>query len=255
MMDENALFHSWKLEESVHFSGWDFSYIADRCTVDSPPWSYEDMARKLMSTSRSALDLGTGGGEVLMAMKDVFPHRIAATEDYPPNIALARERLEPLGVEVVATDDSSLEQKLPFADGEFDLVIDRHTCFNIAEVARILMPGGIYLTEQVDGRDLVDLCQAFDCAPQWPFFTLNFMLDKIRSLSGLVIDIAREWEGKMTFKDVGAIVYYLKAIPWIVPGFSVETHLRYLIGLQERIDKEGRLMFSHRLLLVEVKKV
>jgi len=254
-MDEDALLRGWKLEESEHFSGWDFSHIADRCVADSPPWSYEDVARKLMSASRSALDLGTGGGEVLMAMKDVFPRRIVATEDYPPNIALARERLEPLGVEVVEVGESSLQQKLPLGDGEFDLVIDRHTSFNISEVARVLMPGGIFLTEQVDGQALADLCQAFDCTPQWPFFTLNFILDGIRRSTGLAIDIAQEWEGKMVFKDVGAIVYYLKAIPWIVPGFSVETHRRYLLSLQEGIDKEGKLMFSYRLLLIKVRKV
>ena len=200
------------------------------------------------------MDLGTGGGEVLMAMKDVFPRRIVATEDYPPNIALARERLEPLGVELVEVEESSLQQKLPLVDGEFDLVIDRHTCFNISEVARVLMPGGSFLTEQVDGRDLTDLCQAFGRTPQWPFFTLDFLLGRVKS-AGLAVDIAREWNGKMAFKDVGAIVYYLKAIPWIVPGFSVETHGRYLLRLQEQIGKEGKLTFSHRLLLIEVRKV
>jgi SAM-dependent methyltransferase len=252
-MDEAALFRDWKREEGERFSGWDFSHIADRCVEDRPPWSYPDMARRLLSSSRAAVDLGTGGGEVLMAMEDVFPGRMVATEDYPPNIALARERLEPLGVEVVATEESSLRQRLPFADGEFDLVIDRHTGYNIAEVARVLMAGGVFLTEQVDGRDLVDLCQAFDCAPQWPFFTLDFVLDGIKS-TGLAIDISQEWSGKTTFKDVGTIVYYLKAIPWIVPGFSVETHGRYLLRLQEKSDKGGKLTFSRRLLLVEAHK-
>jgi SAM-dependent methyltransferase len=253
-MDEDALFQVWKREEGEHFSGWDFSHLTDRCVEDRPPWSYQDMARKLLSSSRAAVDLGTGGGEILMAMKDVFPRRMVATEEYPPNIALARERLEPLGVEVVATEGSSLRQKLPFADGEFDLVIDRHTCYNIAEVARVLMPGGTFLTEQVDGRSGSDLCQSFGCVPQWPFFTLDFVLDGISS-AGLATDVAQEWEGKMTFEDVGAIVYYLKAIPWIVPGFSVETHGKYLLRLQEKIDKGGKLAFCHRLLLVEAKKV
>ena len=189
----------------------------------------------------------------MSAMKDVFPRRMVATEEYPPNIALARERLEPLGVEVFATEESSLQQRLPFADGEFDLVIDRHTCYNIAEVARVLKPGGIFMTEQVDGRDLFDLCQAFDCAPQWPFFTLNFVLDGIKS-TGLAINISQEWRGRTTFKDVGTIVYYLKAIPWIVPGFSVETHRRYLLRLQGKSDKGGMLTFSRRLLLIEAQK-
>jgi len=249
----NALFHYWIREEAELFSGWDFSHIADRCIMEPPPWSYEDMARRLMSQSSSVLDLGTGGGERLVAMRDVFPQRVVATEEYPPNLILARERLSPHGVEVVETEPSSLEQKLPFGDREFDLVIDRHTCFNISEVARILTPNGVFLTEQVDGRNHEDLCQAFNCEPRWSFFTLGFVLDNIRS-ADLVVEIAQDWEGRTVFKDVGAIVYYLKAVPWTVPGFSVETHCEYLLKLQDTINQEGKTKFTRRLLLIRAKK-
>ena len=249
----NALFHYWRKEEAEPFSGWDFSHIADRCIMEPPPWSYEDMARRLMSKSSAVLDLGTGGGERLSAMRDVFPERVVATEEYLPSLMLARERLSPYGVEVVETEPSSLKQKLPFGDGKFDLVIDRHTCFNISEVERILTPNGIFLTEQVDGRNHEDLCQIFDCEPQWPFFTLGFVLDSIRS-TGLVVEIAQEWEGRTMFKDIGAIVYYLKAVPWTVPNFSVETHYEYLLKLQDRIKQEGKIEFARRLLLIRARK-
>ncbi|MGQ9515214.1 MAG: methyltransferase domain-containing protein [Thermoproteota archaeon] len=212
------------------------------------------MARRFLSSSKAALDLGTGGGEILLSMKDVYPMRVVATEDYVPNVILAHERLAPYSVEVVKTDESRLEQKLPFTGNIFDLVIDRHTCFNVLEVARILRPDGAFITEQVDGRDNFDLFRAFDCMPQWPFFTLDFILKRI-ALSGLVVEIAQEWEGKTFFKDVGAIVYYLKAIPWIVPGFTVDSHSKYLLKLQERMDKEGKLSFSQRLLLIKARKV
>ena len=251
--ERNALFRYWKKEEDQPFSGWDFSHIADRCIMEPPPWSYEDMARRLMSRSSAVLDLGTGGGERLIAMRDVFSQRVVATEEYLPNLVLARERLSPYGVEVVKTEPSSLEQKFPFGDGEFDLVIDRHTCFNISEVERVLTPNGIFLTEQVDGTDHEDLCQAFDCKPQWPFFTLGFVLNSIGS-TDLVVEIAQEWEGRTVFKDVGAIVYYLKAVPWTVPGFSVETHYEYLLKLQDRINLEEKIAFIRRLLLIRARK-
>lgn len=252
-MNHDDLLRSWKLEENMPFQGWDFSYIASRSVTEPPLWSYCDCARELMSSSTTVLDLGTGGGEILLSMKDIFPQQIVATEEYPPNAILAHERLLPYG-DVIETGSSSLEQRLPLADERFDLVIDRHTCFNTLEVARILKPGGIFMTEQVDGRDLYDLCRAFDCMPQWAFFTLDFALDRIIT-AGLIVDVAREWNGKTVFKDVGAIVYYLKAIPWIVPGFSVETHCKYLLKLQDRIDREGELAFTRKLLFVKAKKV
>ncbi|MBO3804188.1 MAG: class I SAM-dependent methyltransferase, partial [Candidatus Brockarchaeota archaeon] len=249
-----SLLRSWMREESAPFSGWDFSRISGRCVWEPPPWSYEDMARKCMSSSDSALDLGTGGGEVLLSMKGAFPRRTVATEDYAPNAALAHERLKPCGGEVVKTDSSRLEQKLPFANESFDLVIDRHACFNALEVARVLERGGVFLTEQVDGRDCFDLCQAFGVTPQWPFFTLDYARERIES-SGLAVEVASEWEGKTIFKDVGAIAYYLKAVPWIVPGFKVETHLERLLKLQDRIEKEGELPFSRRLFILKACKV
>jgi SAM-dependent methyltransferase len=252
--DVSDAISSWKEEENVPFTGWDFTHIASRFVAEPPPWSYEDMARELMSSSLAALDLGTGGGEFLRALKGHFPKRIVATEDFPPNLTLARERLEPLGIEVVGTEPSSLKQKLPFTDGEFDLVIDRHTCFNASEVARILTPGGIFLTEQVDGRNLDDLLQAFESKPQWPFFTLDFALSLIKS-AGLKIDIARDWTGKAVFRDVGAIVYYLKAVPWTVPDFTVKTHCKYLLKLQKQMSLEGEIAYTQKLHLIKAKKI
>ena len=35
--------------------------------------------------------------------------------------------------------------------------------------------------------------------------------------AGLQVTEMEEWAGKMVFADVGAIVYYLKATPWLVP--------------------------------------
>jgi len=251
--ESNVLFQQWKKEESEPFTGWDFSYIAERCIEEQPPWSYVNTAENLMLPSEAVLDLGTGGGEILLSMKDFFPKRVVATEDFPPNFALARRRLSPYGVEVVETESASLRQKLPFADDEFDLVINRHSSFNISEVARILKSHGFFLTEQVDGRALKDLCQDFNCKPQWPFFTLDFVFNAIKSTKLIVVD-AQEWEGKIYFKDVGALVYFLKAIPWIVPGFTVETHFEHLLKLQERIEREEKLTFIQRLFLIKAKK-
>jgi SAM-dependent methyltransferase len=205
-----------------------------------------------MSKAETALDLGTGGGERLLGFMDIFPRRMVATEGYPPNVPLAKKRLEPLGVEVVASNDS-LHQILPFPDAEFDLVIDRHTSFNINEVERVLRPGGSFLTQQVEGDSLHDLLEDFGSSPKWSFFTLDFVLEQIKSTQ-LVVELAQEWTGRMIFKDVGALVFYLKAIPWLVSGFSVEQHLPYLAKQQIRLEREGHLTFHQKLLILKARK-
>ena len=230
--DREELIKTRQREERAPFSGWDFSHLEGRMLEEQPPWSYAARAAELMDAASAVLDMGTGGGERLLALREHWPGKVAVTEDYPPNVKLARERLEPLGVRVVELA-LNRETPMPFGDGEFDLVLNRHSGTNPPEVARILAPGGTFLTQQVHGLYAQDLIAAFYAEPLWPHATME---NKVRRLegAGLTILDAREWTGKFTFADVGAIVYYLKAIPWVVDGFSVETHLAHLLALQER---------------------
>lgn len=84
------------------FAGWDFSYLDGRRTEVALPWDYGARVRAAISDANSLLDMGTGGGEVLAALAPLPPSAYA-TEAYPPNIPVARERLGPLGVTVVDT--------------------------------------------------------------------------------------------------------------------------------------------------------
>jgi SAM-dependent methyltransferase len=194
MSNSQILLSTWLEAEQQPFSGWDFSYLDDKVINELPPWSYETMARQQMAHAQSALDLGTGGGEKLLEFKDVFPPRLAATESYLPNLQLARRRLTPLGVEV-RHSEAALAEILPFSPCEFDLVIDRHTAYNTQEVERVLKPGGVFLTQQVDGKSLLDLFEAFDCRPHWPYFNLAFALERVAE-TNLVAEMAQEWSGK-----------------------------------------------------------
>lgn len=251
-MKLNELIEVWKREEQQPFSGWDFSHLDGRMIEDQAPWSYSSQAAELMRRSSSTLDLGTGGGERLLKLREHWPKKVVATEDYPPNFRLATERLSLSGAQVIdvpLTDDGLM----PFADGEFDLVLNRHSGFNAKEVARILARGGTFLTQQIHGLWAYDLIAAFDAEPQWPEATLEKYVPQLTA-AGLTIFTAQEWSGRLSFTDVGAIVYYLKAVPWLVPGFSVETHSNYLLTLQRRLDNGDGLTFVARKYLLEARK-
>jgi SAM-dependent methyltransferase len=252
MSPMHPLLSIWLAAECQPFSGWDFSYLDDKVINELPPWSYEALVRQQMAQAQSALDLGTGGGEKLLEFKDIFPPHLAATESYPPNLILARQRLAAYKAEV-RHSDNDLSEILPFGDAEFDLVIDRHAGYNINEVERVLKPGGVFLTQQVDGKSTLDLLEAFDSQPHWPWFNLAFALERVAETK-LVVETAQEWSGKKIFKDVAALVYYLKAIPWLVDDFTVETHLPYLVRQQERLEREGQLVFHERLLVLQTRK-
>ena len=254
-MQSNKWIAQWKEEERQPFTGWDFSYLDGRMVEDQAPWSYTTRAMQLMRSMRqsnAALDMGTGGGERLLGMRPAWPAKMVATEEYPPNFHLASERLVPLGVKVHAVRLTRVDP-MPFAGGEFDLVLNRHSGFNSREVARILAPGGTFLTQQVDGHWAEDLEAVFGTSPQWPDATLENSLAWLRA-AGLKIDTAQEYFGKLSFSDVGAIVYYLRAVPWLVPGFSVDSHLDGLLELQARFERGEPLSFQAGKFLIEAQK-
>jgi hypothetical protein len=142
---------------------------------------------------------------------------------------------------------------MPFRDGAFDLVLNRHSGFNAWEVARILAEGGAFMTQQVHGLWAWDLIAAFDARPQWPDATPKKYIPRLEAARLRIIE-TQEWSGQISFTDVGAIVYYLKAVPWLVPGFSVETHLQHLLALQRRLDSDAGLTFVARKYLIEAHK-
>ena len=251
-MRRTDLIDYWLHEEHQPFIGWDFSYLHGRMTEGQVPWSYLDRAAELMRQSSSVIDLETGGGEKLLSLRQHWPAKVVATEDYQPNFELAAKRLSPLGAKVVKESVSNIAP-MSFADNEFDLILNRHAAFNSSEIVRVLANSGTFLTQQVHGMSAWDLQAVFDSKPQWPDSTPAKYLPLLEA-AGLTIVDAQNWEGSLSFTDVGAIVYYLKAVPWLVPNFTVEAHLQRLFALQDRLESGDGLNFYAAKYLIEATK-
>ncbi len=243
------LISQWKKEEQATFKGWDFSYLKGRYKRERPTWNYKEKAKKLIKEASALLDMGTGGGEILSSLGP-FPKHVIAIEGWPLNVSIAEKKLKPLGVKVVAIDES---KKLPFTDGEFDLVLNRQSAFNGREVFRVLQNKGNFLTQQVGGDNLKDLIQEFNTESKFKNWTLELAKEELEEV-GFEIEQADEWLGKVEFKDVGALVYFLKAIPWIVKDFSVDGYLSVLQRLQNKINIKEKLIFTETRFLIQAKK-
>ena len=121
--------------EAVPVAGWDFSWFEGRATEERPSWGYARMMAERMGRARAALDIQTGGGEVLAGIP-APPPVLAATESWPPNVELARQKLAPLGAQVVQVADDA---PVPFPAEAFDLVVSRHPVELVwPEIARVL---------------------------------------------------------------------------------------------------------------------
>ena len=240
----------WKQQADVPFEGWNFSYLDGRFSEAEPPWDYLALAKAAIAQAFDILDVATGGGEVFASLAP-FPGRATAVEGFDPNLPIARRRLAPLGVPVFQGNTRS---GMPFDDGAFDLVLNRHGGFRPGELHRILKPGGVFLTQQVGGDNLADLIGAFGAELAYPDNTLARVCGELVAL-GCEIRRAEEWRGPVTFSDVGAVAYFLKAIPWVVQGFEVERDLTALQALQAKLDKREPLQFTYTRFLIEAVKV
>lgn len=231
------------------FSGWDFSWIAERWRVGQTPWDYKARVREAISGADSLLDMGTGGGENLAGLAPL-PARTYATEAYTPNISVAREKLEPLGVRVVPVGDHAA---LALEDGQFDIVINRHEEFIASEVARILRPGGLFITQQVGEKNDVELNEWLGGESEEFDFTLEWARSQVE-MAGLEVLAYREAFSEAALYDVGAVVYYLLAIPWQVVGFTVEGYRDRLAAVHNHIQRQGSLVVTSHRCYLEARK-
>lgn len=255
-MNRNELLTQWLAEEqATHIHGWDFSHIHGRYQEeDDLPWNYGHLARQFLRPEFRILDIDTGGGEFLLSLGHPY-HLTSATEAYPPNAALCREKLSPLGIDFQEADGGG---PLPFPDSAFDLILNRHGDYAPQEITRLLRPGGIFLTEQVgaeNDRELVELL--LPEAPPLPFPRQYLSIaQKDLEDCGLTTLEAQEVFRPIRFWDVGALVWFARIIEWEFPGFSVERCRDRLFQAQAILERDGVIEGQiHRYLLTARKPV
>ena len=119
------------LSSAVHREGSDLQTIASWC-----------------AGARRALDVATGAGHTAGAIAGTGVPRVVATDASPRMVATSEREFA--GVEGVVAD----AERLPFADGSFDAVACRIAAHHfpdpagfVAEVARVLRPGGTFAFE------------------------------------------------------------------------------------------------------------
>jgi SAM-dependent methyltransferase len=246
------------------FTGWDFSAYRDRTTIERP-WDYTRMVVDLARESPDLLDMGTGGGEWLAALT-VHPPLTVASEAWPPNVALAARTLRSVGGGLVQ-DEGALDNdeqlvsqprgRLPYRTGAFHLVVNRHEAFVAAEVARVLAPGGVFLTQQVDNGNLDDCCTLLGrTAPPPTASWLPLAVAQVRA-AGLTVEDARVGVETYRFADVGAFAWYLKAVgplhdDWTT--FAIDSYRDAFARLDAQVRAGARLQIRQRRLLVRARR-
>jgi SAM-dependent methyltransferase len=238
---------------AVDVSGWSFDWLDGRATEERPPWGYSRLIASRLPGVASALDIDTGGGEIIAEVPRL-PPRMVVTEGWPPNVERARLLLSPRGVEVVEVGQG---RPLPFADATFELVTSRHPVRPAwSEIARVLTDDGRYLAQHVGPASAFELIEWF----VGPLPRTAMDRDPQREAAaaraaGLQVVDLRTARCRMEFFDIGAVVYILRKCVWWVPDFTVERYRDALERLDAHIRKHGVFRAHSSRTLVEARRV
>ncbi len=117
---------------------------------------------------REVLEVGGGPGELSERMQAELGARVRFVDVSPRMVELARER----GVDAQVGD----VQELPFPDGSFDTVVAAWMLYHVldldrglAEIARVLRPGGALIAVTNSLRHLEELWQLLGYEPSFDF--------------------------------------------------------------------------------------
>lgn len=68
-----------------------------------------------------------------------------------------------------------------------------------------------------------------------------------------VVDLRAE-RLRLEFHDVGTVVYFLRKVVWMVPGFTVDEYLDRLRELHEQIEERGPFVAHSARHLIEARR-
>ena len=241
---------------AVPLEGWDFSWFAGRATEQRPSWGYAGLVAVRLTRAAAALDVETGGGEVYAyaisrAGRD-RPALLAATESWPPNRVVAARTLAPLGGRVVGVGDAP---GLPFRDGTFDLVVSRHPVRTWwAETARVLRPGGVFLSQQIGPGSNRELSEAMLGPLPPPAAQHPEQIAAAAEAAGFEVLQLRGERLRAEFHDVAAVAHFLRKVVWTVPGFTIEKYREQLRAVHDEITVKGMFVSHATRVLIEARR-
>jgi SAM-dependent methyltransferase len=238
--------------ERAPVAAWDFSWLDGRAVEDRPSWRYFDRVVERTAGVSALLEVQAGVGAMIGRLPSL-PALSVATEGFSPSVAVAAPRLRAAGVHLIVT--SQTRPGLPFADGSFELLISRHPVeVWWAEIARILRPGGSYFAQHVGPHSLRSLSEFLvGPLPEGSKRHPDIERQAAESVS-LVVQRVDVEHPRTVFYDIGAVVYLLRLVPWIVPDFTVARYRDALRELHRLIEHAGAFETTASRMLIEATK-
>ncbi|MUG68986.1 methyltransferase domain-containing protein [Paenibacillus campinasensis] len=229
-------------------NGWDFSQV--KCVTEDAPWDLYREVTNVCKKSDILLDIGTGGGEAILSIAESawlligIDRSAGMIETATRNVAKSGKS----NVRFFKMDAEHLE----FPHRFFDIVTCRHSEFSATEIAKVIVNGGTFLTQQVSENDKINIKEAFGRGQAWgttPGTLKQTYLDAL-SRAGFSDIQSLEYNVNEYYQTAEDLIFLLKHTP-IIPGFG-QTEADFHIlqqFIKENQTEKGIRTNSHRFLI------
>lgn len=233
-------------------NGWDFSRLQVKTKGETWDFTHEVLQR--CRPNDLVLDIGTGGGEAVLQIASHvrllvgIDHSGAMIQRAQENVVSSSHR----NVRFFQMDASALS----FPDGFFDMVTSRHAPFDPYEIARVLKPGGVFLSQQVSERDKYALKCCFGRGQCYGEDD-GALREKYRrdlQLAGLEVEV-REYDAEEYYQSVEDLLFLLSHTPIITAfGEYADDFHQLHTYIKQNNSEQGIWTNAKRFLLVATKK-
>ncbi len=234
--------------------GWDFSEIPKRVKSVGEKWQYADLVKGYLNKNTVLLDIGTGGGEVLLRIsKNV--KKSYGIDNSKSMITTAKKNLKKCKTKNVKFELADAED-LPFPEEMFDVVLCKHAPFYPEEVYKVLKEGGIFITQQVGEKDKQNIKEIFGRGQSFNENAGDAMKKYVAELKeeGFTILKMGAYNATEYYENMQDVVFLLKNTP-IIPDFDIEKDYKFLAEIEDKYKrKKGIKTNSCRYVIVCKKK-
>lgn len=202
--------------------GWDFSQMKEE--KEPAPWDYMEIVPLYIKPTDYVLDIGTGGGEKFIELSKFFTKGVGI-DPYEEMINTAKKnslknREKKVSFKLMGAED------MQFPQNSFNVILNRHAVVVPKEIAKVLKPGGYFITQQVEKGNMQNLKKIFNYKKTWRNDILT--LSEAFKRNGCRIVAAGKYDVKYWVKDIESLIFWLKAVD-LPEGFNIEDHGQQLL--------------------------
>ncbi|AIQ70153.1 class I SAM-dependent methyltransferase [Paenibacillus graminis] len=198
-------------------NGWDFSNV--KCVSEGTTWDLYREVTKTCNKSDILLDIGTGGGEAILSIAE-SALLVVGIDQSTGMMETAAKNSAKSGLPNVRFLQMDAEH-LEFPEDFFNIVSCRHSEFFANEIAKVLIQGGTFHTQQVSENDKSNIKEAFGRGQAFGAKAGTLQHQYLTELSKAGFSDIQSFESNVIeyYQTAEDLIFLLKHTP-IIPDFG-----------------------------------